>query len=575
MITDKQLENPDELSSIFETWITNDESEYAKVEDKYIKAREYFEHSQSPANKPKNKQYVEENLLTDMIYRLVGQMIGGKFTPYLKGVGPKADAVKELFMDILERNKFQKHLIEKACNFFYVEGLVGWKVDYNPFKRGKYGLGFPEIHILRPGEILLDANSNDPYHDDDLKRIHRKKMLLSEAQEKYPEHADKIVSEYTENEDDNSTEEFCSLYEIQFKKVSYDNIEDDDEDPVYEEIEEYYVAKVINKTVVVEQPRKSRFKRFTIIPVIHTPRTKTFKYPFGMVERLQDTQDQLNVTSSVILEAVKTSIKMQAIVTGAKGTDEAKLRRDLTKTGIGFVDSAQAKVNPLAIQPLVRPVVEWHEMTRRRFDEISGDWQGGEAVRGEMSGKAISLLQFRGSVPEYVNKSHIENSLVEMGWVILECIFEKMKEPFSIDRKINGQDKKIYYNTPVKPEMNLEQGDGYNVVDRAGLVNNMESEAENMPVMELDVDVEMNVLQNQELEMNKAILMRGQRAISLEDFIKIMYPESWKDKLDKILAEDKAMKLVQKIQEVSPELVDVAMNQIDQFIQLGDNAGGY
>jgi len=47
---------------------------------------------------------------------------------------------------------------------------------------------------------------------------------------------------------------------------------------------------------------------------------------------------------------------------------------------------------------------------------------------------------------EYTMKAHLENSLVEIGWFILECITQKMQNPFAIDRKVEGTDRRIYFN---------------------------------------------------------------------------------------------------------------------------------
>ena len=86
--------------------------------------------------------------------------------------------------------------------------------------------------------------------------------------------------------------------------------------------------------------------------------------------------------------------------------------------------------------------------------------------------------------------------------------------------------------------------------------------------MKFVMEVEMNLIAAQEFEMNKAVLMRNGGALSLKDYIKTMYPNTWKEKLDNITKENKVLGLVQKIQEVAPELLDHVMQQMDQFIEL-------
>ena len=96
--------DPKELGAKFEQQIGDMESEYLKVEADYDKAREYFEHDQEPSGVPTDKEYIEENLLTDMVLRLIGGLVGGKFSPILKGGGANAESIRELFLDILDEN---------------------------------------------------------------------------------------------------------------------------------------------------------------------------------------------------------------------------------------------------------------------------------------------------------------------------------------------------------------------------------------------------------------------------------------------------------------------------------------
>ena len=563
-----QLEEmkPKELGAKFEQQISDMEAEYTKVEPNYDKAREYFEHKQEPANVPADKEYIEENLLTDMVLRLIGGMVGGKFSPILKGGGANAESIRELFLDILDENDFKESLVETIANYYYVEGFPGIKVIFNPFRRSKYGLGSPEIHVLQPGTLLLDNNSIDLKHRDDLTRLHKIKMPLYLAMQRYPEFKDKITQSQ-EGTNDGDTEPFCDLYEMQHKRTRIIT----NDDGLQEEEDYFLISRVINKTVPVKRKQDkdfllpSRFKRFSLVPMFHTPRIKTAKYPIGPVERLKDTQDQLNISSSVILDAVKASIKMQAIVTGANKEDKAELIKSMTDPqGIGFIKNPQAKVNMMYANPLVRPVVEWHQMSRERFRDISGVFQQdtGQGQSGQ-SGKAIALLQFKGSMPEFTSKNHIEEGLTEMGWLIFECIQDKMRQPFSIDRPIEGKDTKLYYNQPDTGGMG---DDALNKVDDNGMIN----ELQNLPIdsMKFMIEVEMNLLAAEELEMNKAVLMRNGGALSLKDYVRTMYPNSWKEKLENITKENKVLGLVQSVQEVAPELLDHVLQQMDQFIEL-------
>lgn len=544
MLSNKDMQNNSLVQTKFTDWLENDESSYNIVDTEYTNARKYFEHDQKPDGVPSDKEYIEENLVTDLVFRLMGQLIGGKISPVLKGGGAMGLPIKELFMDILEKNKFKEFIIENLANYFYVEGYTGLKLNFNPFRRSPWGIGFPEIYNLRPNALLLDSNSIDPYHSDDMKRTHKLSMPLQEAKERFPEQADDISASYEEQRSGNNTEDFVDLYETQFRRIRIEN---------REEVEEFFIGKCINKTTMVKPEWQesfivpSRFRRFSLIPVFHTPRIKTSIYSFGPVWRIKDTQDQLNITSSVILDAVKASIKMPIATTGARVADEEKIKAELAKPN-GYVnfEGANVKIHQLYAQPLVRPVVEWHEMTRHRFDEISGRFapDRGEAT-GDMSGKAISLLQYRGTEPEYVMKAHIETALSELGNVLLECIKYKMKYPFDIKVSEGSKERSISYNEP---------GNELSQID--------------LDQIDFKVEVELNVLQNKEFEMNKAIMMRNGGALALNDYMQIMYPDTWKEKYENIMKENKAMQLVEALKETPPELQQGIMQQIEQIIQL-------
>lgn len=566
MLTDDIIKDKNKLEARIQDWIQHAEDEFAKVDREYTEARKYFEHEQAPAGVPANKEYIEENLITDLVYRLQGQLIGGRFQPVLIGGGNYAKPMRELFLDILDKNKFKEKIIENISNYYSVEGFCGLKLNFNPFKRSVYGFGFPEIWVIRPdGSILLDPNSIDPYHEDDIYRIHKVSIPLEEAKQRFPDFKDKIVQSFDDKRSAFAEDQFINLYELQFKRNVILN---------YEEFEEFFIVRSINNLALVKPPNqndfvtKHRWNRFTIIPVIHTPRITNYKYPLGPVAKMKDTQDQLNIASSVINEAVKASIKMQAIVAGVKEDEQAMIRRQMADpNGIAFLKNPNAKITPMFSQPLVRPVVEYHQMIRHRFDEISGKFapDRGE-VSGDLSGRAISLLQYRGMEPEIVNKSHIEYALCQLGYGIMECIVNKMKNPFNITKMVEGQEKKIYYNTPESEAPDLDEDDVYNYINEGNYINQMENA--NINDMELKVQVEMNLQQQKEFEMNKAILMRNGGNLALEDYLKVMYPDSWKEKLDNISKENQAVQLVNMFKEAPPELLDEAMNQMKTFIQI-------
>ena len=570
MFTDELLRNEEKLNTKVTDWLGNMESEYDKVDDDYKKDRQYFESFQKPDVIPKDKQYICENLITDLCFRLMGQMVGGKFQPFLKGGGVKALPIKELFLDILDKNKFKKKLIMSLCNYFYVEGFTGIKVAYNPFRLNEYGfLGFPELYILQPGAILLDSNSIDMYHDDDYIRAHKISMPIETASEKFSLYKDKIHAAYDDKREGNKTEDFVDLYEIVLKRTVFKEV-----DGKRQEVDEFYICKNINKTLMVKEKEesefieKSRFKRWNIIPVMHTPRINQALYPSGPVYRLRDTQDGLNIVTSVIEEAVKASIKSPIGISGAGQEDQAEVKKELTSPdGVAFLKSPQAKFNQFYSQPIARPLVEYRQMIRYRFDEISGKFapDRGE-VAGDLSGKAISLLQFKGIEPEYVSKAHLEMALVEMGLCVLDCIEDKMQHSFNMERKIKGNNKRIYFNTTLN-NTDVKEDDEYNVIED-GVVNKLESTT--FEGLDMEIEVEMNLIQKKEMEMNKAIISTKMGKFSDEDYLKALYPDTWKEKYENLLKQNKALQFMELVKQAPAPVVDKAMGEIENYIKIAE-----
>ena len=145
-----------------------------------------------------------------------------------------------------------------------------------------------------------------------------------------------------------------------------------------------------------------------------------------------------------------------------------------------------------------------------------------------------------------------------------------MKNPFSLERKIDGVDTRIYYNTPA---FNLSEtlNDQYNILE-GDFINTFENTS--LEELELDIDVEMDVLQKQQIEMNKAMMMFGQGALALKDYLRIMYPEEWRERFENIQSQNQAQQLMGMIQEVqkkNPQLVGEVMKQLQNVIQFTES----
>jgi hypothetical protein len=560
----------------FKNWIVQAESSWHKAESEYDKARNYYEDEQAPSVAPSKKEYVQENLITDTIDRAVGQVTSGKIKTTLKGGGEAVEPVKELHDEILSDNDFNTKIVPRNMNHFYCEGLGGIKWVEEPKAKGRFGVGRGRVYYLQPGELWLDPNSKDGMHDDDFFRIHPKRMLLTDAQEKFGRNEKgnktKLWNEIVDSRDDESgteTEPHVYLYEIEYRVKSY-TLKTTAKGVSYREEEDvYYICKVINKTLIVQPPQKTGYPCFRLIPIIHTPRQNVTcgRYPMGLYKKLGQSQDNLNVNDSVMLEAVKASIKQFVTVTGGK-EDEAELaRKQLAKTnGLAYFKSPNTKVNVYPGTPLPPSLLQYREQTRERFDNIRGSSSSAQqfqsASAGQLSGKAIGSLQFAGIMPEHAKTPHIQQAYKDLSRCIIHYIKTRMKQPFSIDRKIDGTDRKINFNKTSEPGY---MGDELNIITN-GTINDIDT----IGNVDVDLVVEMNMQQKEEIDLNKALVALQMQKISDKDFLKKMWPYEWIEMYDNLIAQGGAAALMEKLNEVSkndPELAQAIMTNIDQFIE--------
>lgn len=555
-----------------ETLIDAAESNYGKVKAEYEKAREYIENDQAPTTIPSGKEYVTYNLLTSRVRRSIGELVNARINPVILGAGQLTTAVRELFNDILEENKFQSYVIPTIGNFFYGEGYSGLKFVDNRRKLSKYGIGSPEIMALRPDELWLDPNSRDGLHADDVFRIHPRRMRLEYAQERWPKFA-KEISESVYLADPSQDEiKYCDVYEVEFREVVQEEIEIP-QGVIQVEREVFYVAKHVNKTVQVEPPTPTGYPIFRLIPVIHTPRTQAAygKYPFGLYGLLGQAQDMFNITHSVMLDAVKASIKQAIVARGATPEEEEQHRMELAKTTAYLnIKNIQGRLDIVQGPPLAPALTQWADRVRFMVDEQSQTYAPDRGqVSGELSGRAIQSLQTASVVPELTARAHIENALNDLAVCIYHYIRTRMFQPFFIDREIDGQEKRIFYNYD-GVDMTTFQPDDFHALSKAGVVNGLGDLEGNSRIK---ISVELNQNAKRDFDINVALLLRSRGDLSLMDELKAIYPNSWQEKMRNAMQENRAQALVQQIAEADPALVDqfaqVAEQMLAQAEQLG------
>ena len=575
----------------FQRWCEGAESGWTDVKEEYEKAREYYENVQAPSDAPANKEWVQENLITDLVNGQVGQMVGGRVDLNIKGGGKMGKQVRELVDDIIKANKFTEKHLEPIANMFYTEGLGGLYIPFNPYRLTPYGIGWPEIYTLitSKGELLLDDSSRGFMHEDDTYRIFKTPRLVEYIESKWKHLKGKVKQTHTRSGGAGQQENYADVYTLEYRVADQLKIEDLPEGlrktrllKSYNaeqiiELDTFYQAIMVNRDLEAEGGKKTGFNRFRIIPVIHTPRLMDKKWPMGLGMLMAGTQDQINVVGSVALEAVKADIKNLILLMNASPDEEKRVRTEAAKTnGVVAIQGNDVKVQQMQRQGISPSLLQWYEWKRRAFDEVSGRYapEKGASDTG-LSGKAIGLLQQRGTVPELTRKLHVEYAFSEMASVILECVNQKMsKQPIMIERQIEGEDQKIPYNMPIDDvkASGVKINEEYMALSADGIVNDLSQ----IDIDDIDIDVEVvfDTYGKEQFEANKALTSRNQGLVSTVDALKKLYPSEWRDMLDNLTQENMAMKILGQLQKMGPEALKRVSTQADQIENVLNEAAG-
>lgn len=610
-------------------WIVVAESEFNARRGEMEKNRKYYENIQKPEGIPTDISFIVKNLCMQYVNLQVSKVVGGAIDKTLKGKDFVTPIQEQLLDDILEANKFEEFLIEQHANNFNVEGLGGWKVIYNPFKHGKYGLGFPEILNLNPlkGEILLDPNATDGTHRDDRARASKIRMPLKQAirNPKWKKYWDEI-SESARESDGHQNERYVDIYEVEFMHVFYvpafydvannsyfpvqdfvpaidteqyqariGDINSNMESPDYDftgdyapnegaiqkafglmpqhagmddlyqntvliEQEVYFTCKVINGDLMVEFPEPTEFGGFTIIPSFHTIQSYNNKYPLAPLDYLRDTQDRINSISSMMFMDAKKGLKNPVMIQGVTEKELIKMKRKIAGIGeIFLIDAPNAKITQLSSTSLTPALIQQFELDMQAFADVgnTNDPDRGQPV--DLSGKAIVNLQARADLPMYVPSVHLASGLVELFRRLLECVQNKMDKPFVIERQIEGEYRKLYFNYPVDklpedydPEYNFE-------------MNGMINPAEMMEIPQIGVDIDTNTVAKEQIAIEKAMAMFNLQQLAPQHLHKAIFPEKWAETLQAATEWNAAMALATQLSQLSPDGQQLAGEEIGKI----------
>jgi hypothetical protein len=354
------------------------------------------------------------------------------------------------------------------------------------------------------------------------------------------------------------------LYDVEYKLLRY--IQNEQKET--ELVEEYYQSKWIDQTVKVEPFIKTGYSRFTIIPFMHTPRKSdgAGRRPMGIPARVKSSQDLRNILRSIMLDVAKGSTKHLAIITGARDSDVKNWDSEAAKpNGHIAIPNENARVHFVPDRQLPPSLVQFDQMNRLSFDENAGDYAPERGQNdGDLSGKAISLLNAKGQLGQFVARENLEASFEEIGNLIIETIRGKMTNPFVLYDILDGEELEVHYNTPIQMLPPDYQPNPMEVVDEEGMINNVKY----FPQSGSEVKIDLNAAEKEQQEQQKAMIAFERQILSRKDFTKALYPEEWIDLYKNKTLEDQALQLVEKIMQGGPEFAQLANEQIDRLASI-------
>jgi hypothetical protein len=529
----------------------------------YADARDYYENRQAPDMDKDDPEYLVDNLTSDLVQRLHGNLVGSDININYIGAKKYSEPLRVLTKAILRETKLDSTGKSQLINSFLVEGLVGIKFGFDPYKKSIFGLGTPVAYIDDPENIMLDIGSVNRYHEDDVFRARKKRITLQESLRRWPDKKEEIISS---NEVITQSEvEYVDLYDMEYKYTSRETNTTGE----ITTVDKYFEAKYVGKTVKVEPFTDTGYSRFTILPFFHSPR-KSEVYglrPMGIPMRVKSSQDLRNILRSIMLEVAKGSTKHLSVIIGARDSELKNWDKEAAKSfGRVAIQNENAKVIFVPDKPLPPALVQLDQMNRMSFDENAGDYapERGETGGQDLSGKAIALLQNKGQLSQFTARENLESTFEELGNLIIETLKTKMTNPFTLYDSIDGEESEVHFNTPLNLLPPDYQPNKLEVVGEDGVINSVE----NFPEYGATVTIDLNAEMKKQADLEKAMIAFERGVLSMKDLLRALYPEKWSELYANKMSEDQAMQIVKDLIDGGPEFMQVAAEQIERLKQI-------
>lgn len=346
------------LQTVISQRVQDARSKHEEMRSEWDEADQYYENDQTPAGftdqhkealanandatqgNPSSKQYVVHNRVLRSHLAIMGEFADGQKSIVVHGRTPKdrkyAKKMQEIVQYVQDREKLWSEVHIPTVDCGTRRGIHWIKVWHNPEK--DLPNGRIEVREVSGRNVLLDATSRGYFYQYDNYRIERMRMLVSEANERFGEildnlslgqfTADNVYEQaYRDPRTGNLVEQYCTIYEVQYKEVErhfYDvdelgeKIELTPEEfkaatsdkerakTAFSVMEDRFYVAWYNESVGVFYNEENEFGQFTLIPFMHV-RSEGRLYPIGSTKYEKNLQDLVNVMLSVMLDNMKES----------------------------------------------------------------------------------------------------------------------------------------------------------------------------------------------------------------------------------------------------------------------------
>lgn len=337
------------------------------------------------------------------------------------------------------------------------------------------------------------------------------------------------------------------------------------ENTVYIETDILFQARSLDTDFLLEKPEKTDYAGFTTCVAMHTHRSINHKMPSSPLSALTDTQDRINASSSMMYQEAKKGIKNATVLSGVTYDEFTKFRRTIADIGVVYtVDNPNFRIHQIGQSNISPVLLQQFEIDHQAFDDV-GETSGidrGQQI--DLSGKAIDLMQRRTDIPLYVPITHFSLCLKELFRRIVECVINQMDKPFFIQRKIDGEQKKIFFNFPVDrlPEGNNDEDDFDENMNFEidGMINPLRG----MKIPDIGVEIEPDTTAKESVDVQKAMASFDRKILSPLDVLKALYPNTWAEKYENMLESNQSMQIAAAIANLSQEAQQQVMQYLEQ-----------